>query len=196
MVFAKFEKFNLKNKITVSLVGFIIVFFCLICFIVTPTIKDIKSMSEQIEAQKIDLEKKYIRGHGLKQLAENLKKVQPQLSLLDQIFINKNRELEFITALENKANASRISQKISLSAPEATESQQFQKSNLRLYIQGKFDKQLEYLLNLESLNYYVNIKSLEFAPTSDVGANSQENQLPQNQGNNINMFISAETYWK
>lgn len=160
-------------------------------------------MSKKIEEQKIDLEKKYIKGYGLRQLTENLKKIEAKLNLLDQVFINRNRELEFITALENEANHSQINQKINLSLPKVLENQRFQKSDLRLFTNGEFANQLKYLINLESLSYYINIKSLELSSLRGSGQaalvleNSGQKFLnPKNEGDQINFLINAETFWE
>jgi len=189
----EYLKLNLKNKIIVSSLIFIIAIFCLIFLIVLPTIKEIKSISEDIEAQREDLEKKYIAGQDSKQLAENLEKIKPQLDLINKIFINKNRELEFITSLENEANKNRINQKINLNAPEEVINQPFQKNVLQLSSEGSFIDLLQYLMNLEYLNYYINIKSLELTSTSGGGQNFLPYQ--NNNANNINLSINADTYW-
>ena len=178
----KYFKFDLKNKITVSLTGFLVITLSLIYFIILPTIKEIKAMGLAIEAQREDLEKKYIKGQSLKKLTENLNKIEPKLKLLDQIFINKNRELEFITSLENEANKSQVSQKINLSAPQPEANQNFQKTGLQLFTKGGFEKQLQYLLSLEHLSYYINVKLLELSP---VGGET----------NSLNMYLDADTYW-
>lgn len=197
MIFDKYQKFNLKNKIIAALVGFALVIFGLIYFIVVPTVRDIKTMGGAIEEQMTDLEKKYIRGNSLKRLTEDLKKIEPNLSLLDQVFINKNRELEFITTLENEANNSRVSQKINLSSPDAAANQEFQKNSLQLLAQGEFNRQLRYLINLESLSYYINIKSLEITPTGGkTEVNNQEPAATENGADNLNLLIDANTYWK
>lgn len=199
MIFDKYQKISLKNKILAAIIGFILVIFALIYFIVMPTIQDIKTMGGEIEGQRIDLEKKYIKGNSLRQLTENLKKIEPKLSLLDQIFINKNRELEFITTIENEANQAQVSQKINLSSPKNTENQEFQKNNLQLFTKGNFNSQLKYLINLEALSYYINVKSLELTPVAGGGENAAANsQESANVGNDnvLNMFINADTYWK
>lgn len=189
------SKFNLKNKITASLIGFALLIFSLVYFIVVPTIKDIEGMGKKIEEQRVDLEKKYIKGNSLRRLTENLKTIEPKLSLLDQIFINKNRELEFITTIENEANRSRVNQKINLSSPKATENQEFQKNSLQLFTNGGFNEQLQYLINLETLSYYVNVKSLELTPAADEVKIEVDGQKPA-AGKTLNMFINADTYWK
>lgn len=198
MTAEKYPKFNLKNKIVASLVGLILVIFSLLYFIVIPTIRDIKTMSNEIEGQKIDLEKKYIKGQSLRQLTENLKKIESKLDMLDQIFINKNRELEFITTLENQANKNRVSQKINLSAPQEAENQNFQKTDLQLFTKGSFLGQLQYLLDLEYLSYYINVKLLELFPAGageQTKTDSQEISPSPGETNNINMYINADTYW-
>lgn len=203
MILSKYQKFSLKNKIIVMIAGFILIIFSLIYFIVIPTIKDIQTMGQKIEEQMVDLEKKYIRGNSLRQLTENLKKIEPKLSSLDQIFINKNRELEFITTIENEANNSQISQKINLSSPKIIENQEFQKNDLQLSVNGEFNEQLKYLINLESLNYYINIKLLELSSSPRSGQtapsikrNDQETSVSEKEPNNINLSITADTYWK
>ena len=196
MLLGKYLKFNLKNKIAASVGGFLLVIFCLLYFIIIPTITDIKNMSGEIEEQRIDLEKKYIKGQSLKKLSDNLKSIEPKLDLLNQLFINKNRELEFITTLENQAGLNRLNQKINLNPPQAADNQDFQKADLQLLLTGKFSRLLKYLQDLESLGYYTNIKSLELSPAQGQEAVSDEEAAPPDGSININMFINADTYWK
>lgn len=195
MLLGKYLKFNLKNKIAASVGGFLLVIFCLLYFIIIPTITDIKNMSGEIEEQRIDLEKKYIKGQSLKKLSDNLKSIEPKLDLLNQLFINKNRELEFITTLENRAGLNRLNQKINLNPPQAADNQDFQKADLQLLLTGKFSRLLKYLLDLESLGYYTNIKSLELSPARGQEAVSDEAAAPDNLIN-VTMFINADTYWR
>lgn len=186
-------KFDLKNKITISLVGWLAIILSLVYFIVIPTVKEIKVINNAIEAERQDLEKKYVKGQSLKQLTENLNKIEPKLKLLDQIFINKNRELEFITSLENEANKSQVSQKINLSAPQPEANQNFQKTGLQLFTKGGFLKQLKYLLALERLSYYINVKLLELSPAGREPIKI-ENQAA-GETSSLNMYLDADTYW-
>ncbi len=189
---------NLKNKIIASFACFLAAISVLACLIVVPTIKEIKSMGESIEAQREDLERKYIKGQSLRKLTDNLSEIEPRLKSLDQIFINKNRELEFITGLENEASKNGVSQKINLSAPEKIENQNFQKTKIQLFTKGSFIKQLQYLLSLEHLNYYINVNLLELSPAAGDGqVKTDKPGLPPAAGetNNLNMYIDADTYW-
>lgn len=199
MLIDKYQKLNLKNKIIAAIAGFSLVILGLVFFIILPTVRDIKAMDQQIENQRIDLQEKYLKGFSSRQLEENLKKIEPKLDLLDQIFINKNRELEFITTLENQANLNQVSQKIDLSAPQATASQEYQENDLRLTVTGNFNKQLKYLTSLESLNYYINIKSLELTTSAGSGRavpiiNDANREITE--AGAINLTLTASTYWK
>jgi len=202
MLFDTYRKLNLKNKIIAASGGFVLIIFGLVFFIVVPTIKDIRAMGQAIENQKIDLQEKYIKGFSSRQLTENLKKIEPKLNLLDQIFINKNRELEFITTLENEAGKSQVSQKINLASPKPTENQEFQENNLELTASGGFNRLLRYLTDLETLNYYINIKTLDISSAPGIGRtvpvikNPEDSALTETDTNNLNMLISAVTYWK
>jgi Tfp pilus assembly protein PilO len=155
-------------------------------------------MGKDIEDQRIDLEKKYIKGYTLKQLTENLKKIEPKLNQLDRIFINKNQELEFITTLENEADRAGVNQKINLASPQSAVNQKFQKNGLQLSSQGGFNQQLKYLMNLEALSYYININLIELTPANGpaTAAVSSQPNSPSDQTSRINMLINADTYWE
>lgn len=203
MILDKYQKLSLKNKIVATLISFVLIIFSLIYFIAIPAIKNIQTTGKDIEGQMINLEETYIKTNNLRQLAKNLKEIEPKLDALNQIFIDKNRELEFITTLENEANNNRINQKINLSSPKTTANQEFQKNDLQLSTNGEFNKQLRYLMDLESLNYYINVKSLELSSSPGGGqiAPSVKNNGPEtlplaSASNNINLSITADIYWK
>ncbi len=187
-----FKNLALKRKIIVNAILFLLVVGALTYFIVMPTIKDIKKMRQEIEAQKIDLEKKYLKGQNLKKLSGDLKKIEPEIERLDRVFINQNRALEFITTLEEKATRNNISQKINLANPQnMKENQLYKKMPLQISTEGEFLNQLNYLINLETLDYYINIKSLELSAAQSRPAGSEGNA-----GGNMSVLISADTYWK
>jgi Tfp pilus assembly protein PilO len=184
------SNFSLKNKIIVIIVGFLIFISLIIFLIVIPTVNDILEIGKEIENQRIDLEAKYIKGQNLRQLTENLEKINSQLSKLEQIFISNNRELEFITTLEGVASKNSISQKINLGNQEDIANYDYKKTAIQLIAQSNFTNIINYLLDLESLEYYLNIKNIELTlASSKQGADVAPGAI-------INMFISAETFWK
>lgn len=203
MADGKYLKSNLKNNLLANLAGFILVITFLLYFIIMPAIKEIKTISHNLAEQREYLEKQYSKSQNLKKTAESLNRIEPKLKLLDRIFINKNRELEFITSLEDKANLNQINQRINLNSPQTTNNEDFQIINLQLSSEGEFIKQLKYLMDLESLSYYINIKSLELSSSPRDGKaipniknSGQETLVSEDESSQINLSVTADTYWK
>jgi len=137
-------------------------------------------------------------GH-LKFETDSLKEhISVYLDIFEKIFINSNRELEFITTLEGIANENNIAQKINLDLSLAQNEQIYKKIPLDLNLRGEFKNLIEYLTDLESLNYYLNINLLEFSTTQSSGGvvlpvRSGKNEQPIG---NVNLRILADTYWQ
>ncbi len=184
------KKIDLRKKIIAVIIIFPLTIAGIIYFIVIPSINNIMGIRNEIEAQRIDLEIKYKKGQSLKKLSENLKTVTPQIAKLDKIFINKDNVLGFITTMEKIADDNRVSQNINLLSSKSIARNGYKKIPLQITVNGDFIKQLNYLISLEALNYYININSLELT--------SSGRSTPGRQGekNNINMLIFADTYWK
>ena len=177
------SKFSLRKKIIINLFASLAVILALLFFIILPTIKKINQIGYEIEAQRVELEKKFIKAQNLKQLSKNLNEIKFELAKLDQVFINKDNELEFITALEKIAAANKIDQKINF----GNEDKIYKKIPIQLLTQGNFADQLNYSLNLESMNCYINIKSLEISAVKIIDSNAK---------GLIQMNILADTYWR
>lgn len=186
------KKISLNKKITIVLIVFPLIMAGIIYFVVIPSINDIMRIKTDIEEQRIDLEIKYKKGQSLKKLSEDLKIAAPQISNLDKIFINENNVLEFITAMEKTADNNGVAQNINLLSSKSSIRSGYKKTPLQITTNGKFIKQLNYLIGLESLDYYININSLEMT-SSRSGRLFSDGKIGEN---NVNMLIFADTYWK
>jgi len=182
MISKTFSKLNARNKIIVITAIFVACGLSLLYFVIMPAVSDIKDLKRKIIDQKIELEQRVARGANAKQVNENLNKIEPQLQKFEQIFVNQGRDLEFITALEGIADKNNVEQKIGLGQPTGQENKTYKKIPLELTASGKYDDLLNYLADLESSNYYLNINFLEFGGSQSAAANS--------------LKISADTYWK
>ncbi len=187
-----FSKIDLRKKIIITIVLLPSTIAGIIWFVVIPSINDIKNIKNEIEAQRIGLEIKYKKGQSLKKLSEDLRTVSPQISELDKIFIDEDNVLEFITAMEKIAGENRVSQNINLLSSKSSQQNGYKKTPLQITTEGEFIDQLNYLINLEALDYYININSLELtysgSKPSVPGARTG--------GSNVSMLIFADTYWK
>ena len=176
-------KINLKKKIIIVVTAILIIIAVAVIFLIMPAIKNIKEIGENIKTRRLDAEEKYLKGQSLKALSENLKKIEPEINKLDKIFIEQSQALELVTSLEKIAEKNNVSQKINLAANQKVNYSDYQKIPLQILTQGNFINQLNYLINMENLNYYINIKILELASS---GAGNGD----------ISMLIFADTYWK
>jgi len=191
MEFKKLIKLDLRKRIILSIVGFFIFIFAVIYFVIFPSIRDIKNIKNEIESQRLELERKYVKGQSLRKMTEKLKRAEEKVYVLDQVFIGPDAGLEFITALEGAAGKNGVNQKINLLSQTPVDNGFYKIVPLQLSSQGEISRQMSYLVSLETLNYYVNIKSLElssgsrFAPTGEAESAA-----------NVNLFVVADTYWR
>ncbi len=182
---------ELKKKIIISLFALLIFLATVFYFIIMPAINDINQLADNIGNQRADVEKKYQQGLSFKKLYNNLKEIESQLKKIDQVFISKNRELEFITTIEDIAAKNQLRQKINLK-PEHADEKIFQKNILLLITEGEFKKQIQYLHDLETLSYYINIRNIELSASEKIISLDRPND------NEImtSMSIAADTYWR
>lgn len=149
----------IKKKI-ISAVIVVLVFMALIIyFIILPTINDIKQISDTIYAERVDLEKKYLRGQLLKTTINEFEAVKPAQEKLTSVFIIEGKELEFITALEKIATLWGLDQNLVLQPVQAKSGFSYAQP-LEIKVKGDFVKILRYLNDLEKTKYYFNITSL------------------------------------
>lgn len=181
-----FKRLDLKKKIMLSIAAVALFVAGISYLVIYPTIRDIKDMSANIDAQRTDLEKKYVRGQSLNKLANNLKKVEPKMELLDKIFINQNRALEFITTLEEVASSNNVEQKINLMTDRSDKIFEFTRTPLQITLTGSFNNVMAYLIKIESLNYYININNIDM-----VKAGNGQDGGPQ-----VSAQIMSNTYWR
>lgn len=190
-------KINMKKRIFIVPAVFILFVTGLIYFIVLPAMKDIKEIGAQIESQRTDLDKKYYKSKNAKQSTKSLKAIEGDVEKLDRVFIGKNQELAFITALEETANKNNINQNINLDLSSGAKNNKYDKIPLKLTTQGNFINQFNYLRDLERLNYYLNIKSLDLSAGGGASAYPPLDKIINyDSGANIKMVILADTYWK
>lgn len=190
-----FNNLNLKYKILAFNAGVLVFIFCVIKFVVLPSINQIERIKTDIYQNQLDLEQKYQRSQSLKKLSANLKSIEGKIESIDQVFISQNRELEFITALEQISEKENVSQKIILGKAQSAVGDKFYKKiPLQIQAQGNYLDILRYLQGLETLNYYINIKSIDLS-ASGIGQRP-EITVGNNLGGKVSINISADSYWR
>ena len=179
-----------RQKILTA-IGFTLVFVGLaVGFIAYPSIRVIKSLSDQIFQQRVELEELYQRGQVLKQTLKEYEEVKPIIPSLNRVYLVKGNELEFITTLENVAVDSNVTHDIKLAAidPKKTSNQLL----YQLQTSGDLINFVHYLINLEALDFYVNINTIRLS--SSAGSGIRSNQTGT--GSALQAIILATSYFK
>lgn len=191
MAFEKLIKLDLRKKMTLSIVGFFIFIFIVIYFVIFPSVRDIRNIKNEIESQRQELERRYVKGQSLRKMTEKLERAAEKIYVLDQVFIGQDAGLEFVTALEGVAEKNGINQKINLLSQAPVDNGFYKMVPLQLSSQGEAARQMNYLVSLETLNYYINIKSLELSSGSTAVPAGNPGS-----GSYVNLFVLADTYWR
>jgi Tfp pilus assembly protein PilO len=157
---------NGKNKIILSLLTTIIFSGGIFYFVILKSLAAIQDTEDKIIINKMDLDKKYISSISQKQFMSKMKMVESQMQKIDSIFINKNRMLDFVTALEGLASQDQIEQKINMADAPVTSSGPV-KNSISLTAHGSLKNVLIFLEDVESLSYYININTLDMQKTPD-----------------------------
>lgn len=181
------KNLNLKKKFSACAAVSFLCIGCIIYFVIMPTIKDVKKIGEEIILIQNAANAKYNKIIGLKKMTADINKIEPEIATLQQIFIDKNNQLGFIQELEAIAKKNNVNQSINMGAVA-------DKASLSLSASGEINNLYNYLLDLESLDYCINIKSISLSAGS-ASPRSIGSIDPQKIGN-LSLSISAETYWR
>ena len=114
MTLNKLNNLNLKTKAQVLTSFYILLTILVVYFYIIPASATIKLIKEDIFTEKVEQEKKLNRERNYANLGSKIKEIEPRLDVLESIYINANRKLEFITTLEGIAANTRVEQKLNL----------------------------------------------------------------------------------
>ena len=168
-----------KNKIYLTSGIMILVTIGLWFVVISPAIIKIKSYNFDIHDKRVTLKILQKQKEQTDLLERDYKKTQEDTKKISQVFIFRERTLDFISLIENIASEYQISQEISLEELGKS-SGDIQKLTLQLNLKGDFINLIKYINKVETLDYYVDINSLNFS--------RQEGGVSSN--------IVSSTYWK
>ncbi len=192
------KKTNPKNTLLINIVLLIVFIIFAIYFLLIPTIEDIKQLRINIANTKIENNRAIEKGKNINNQADKLKTISDQIETLNNVFIKQNRELEFITHIEGVASKNNVEQSFDLkNIPDYTQST-FITIPIIIKIKGGFSNVMDYLIDLETMSYHLNINDIQITKSSNQGR-SNFNETQNNQVDNhetITMNITADTYFK
>jgi len=192
------NKLNLKNKNIAIAIAVVVSNAMIIYFLILPTVEKIKALRNEILNIEIDSANKITQEKNIHDLNNKIKKIQPQLDKINSIFINQNREIEFINALEELADKSAVNQKLSIDFNNPAKGDVFNTVPVSINTDGNFNNLVSYLSAIEAMSYYINIDSIAFSASTNSNANTNSNGRPfeGKSGSMVNLGISGHSYWK
>lgn len=192
MTLNSFQNLDIKKKINIIVFGISLIIILIIYFAALPAINDIKKLRADLITRKIELEDKLNKDKNMVDLNDRLKKIEPELLTLDKIFINKNRELDFITIIESIEKKNLVKQKLVINSVSTEDKNIIKTIPIKIDVSGQYRNILQYLSDLESLSYYININTI------DIGTTEKLNPMAPGDVSygDINLSITADTFWK
>jgi Tfp pilus assembly protein PilO len=206
MTITPIGQINIRQKTAIA-IGFYALSLMAIFFLaIKPSLNGINRLRQEIINNKKEVERGLQESQNLIKMKEKVNQIEPQINYLDSIFINQNRELEFITTLEEMASHHQVDQKISLTPPDKSQDSAFKKIPVLLTVSGKYESVMNYLISLETMNYYFNIKTIDLSAASasaDLfsdgapapGRTHADGAQPKT-GKSVAITINADTYWR
>lgn len=195
------KKIDFKLKMLLSIIIYLAILSLILIFLVFPSIKYIKNTSNDIINQKVDLEKYSMSKKELKDAEIKLNLSKDKIANISEYFVDKNNELDFIKTLEDLSTKYKVEQKISIDYNSLNNTEVYNSVPVQITIFGNFQDVLDYISELNTINYFINIKSISFlkmAGNSPVGRPvfdaSSSTQSPQ--VNLIEAIIKLNSYWK
>lgn len=164
---------TIKNKISLSLIIFIILSIILIYFVVYPILREIKNDSQNLIFKKQSLLSLEGKIEDLKQFQKLCLEIRPNLEKLDKLFVDPEVPVEFIRFLEKTAEDCGLAVEISPAPVFKKTEGPWPYLFFRISSTASFSKFLKFLEKLESNVYLMEIQSLNVARLTETELKSK-----------------------
>lgn len=148
------------------------------------SIRDIKEINSDI-AEQIQLANDLLaRGQTINKLNSDIEKITPFLEKFDTIFIEPENQLAFIISLEELAEKQGVTAELSLADLPKDSKTETVSVPLTMLVSASFPELVSLLVELQKLNYYINIKTISLqSGTGGAGAD-------------LTSVLRSITYWQ
>jgi len=171
---------GVKKNFIFPILTIIAVLVIVVVFIIHPNLTKITTISQAIITERIDLENKLSFGINLNKVQRDLEDTAGLEKELEQIYIKKGQELDFITRLENLAEIDGVNVNIDYADFSGkTISQNIRAIPLTINFSGDYKNIVNFFQSLETLKNYYNLDLIVLA---------------KNQQNNLNAQTVGQTY--
>lgn len=193
MKFKEFIQIKQGKKIIIINIVFVFLVFLISHFFILAYYGHIKELGDKIVTQKMQLKNAVKEGRGVKELSKSMGETKEDAEIIESIFISENNGLELVENLERIAQVNNIDQKLDLMVSSKKEmitaGETYYVIPIKIVSKGQFSDQLKYLSEIESMEFYVNIKNIGMSSFSS-NSESSERKL-----DGIEIALLADTYW-
>ncbi|MFH1385807.1 MAG: hypothetical protein ABIG65_02035 [Patescibacteria group bacterium] len=148
-----------KQKLYLTVGGFLIVFVLIFAIIIIPLIEKIRLSNAAIEEQKMAAEDFYQSWKNMASLKRNYEQIRDEIAN-QPTFLPKNEALKFIMATEKMAQETGNRQNISATKDSST-TVEATALKLQISLYGSFPNLLKFLVKMENAPYFNRFDSLQ-----------------------------------
>lgn len=150
-----------QQKIYLALSASAIVIIVLLLFLISPSVSKLKALSRNLnENNSTLLSYKEKGGDYLAQLKSDYNVLGQKISEINNSFVNPEKAIDFILAVEHLANITKNYEEIVEITPQQ-EKQESKALFFRVSLIGSFPNLVKFLAQLENMDYFVDFDSLD-----------------------------------
>lgn len=154
-----------------------------------PSVLSIHKLIGDIAVEQGKIDERYALRRYVRNSVANLAETKRKLGALSDEALQDGRELDFVTALENAASASGVTQELTLETVNQKTLSPWEKEiPVKIAVHGDFPKTLAYLNELERGHYVIVIESIQVSPSrlSDISVRTGA----------VDVDVAATVYWQ
>lgn len=144
--------------------------------VIYPTVSAIIKAEHETYQLRVYLEKKHEQALRSRLSLKKVGLIKSTAARYSRYLFTHGEELAFITLLENTAAQNGVEQKITNSNLDQITNQQL---TLRLDLTGPYHKILNYLVDLEKLDYFLSVRQLRLTPAANQQNKNNNDTNPQ-----------------
>ncbi|MBU0963476.1 type 4a pilus biogenesis protein PilO [Patescibacteria group bacterium] len=158
-------KLNNSKKILIlsGIIGVLII--AIIIFGLFPLYSSINLLDEKIYDKRVKLAIYEQQRQNIESTRDDYFQIKSDADTIAKVFIDKNNFLNLISTLENLATDNQVTQNINLNI--SSQSDIKDKISITLNTKGNWQNFSKYLVNIENLDFYVNIYDLSINRSGD-----------------------------
>jgi hypothetical protein len=158
-----------KNKINLSIAIIVVLFILTTVFVISPLYGGIKKNFQELVSQKESLALLEVKINSLEKFKILYKELEEILKQIDNLFVDPEVPVEFISFLEKRAEESQLEIKISPTSAAKTPKDPWSYLAFQINSTGYFPNFLSFLEKMENSPYLIEIQNLNIGRIDEEG---------------------------